>query len=1041
MDDTKRSETLAFMDNFYNSAMKSRRPSEKRWLVNMCFFLGHQWLSWSNTKWMLYRPAAPMWRVRLVINKIFPNVLKILARISSKLPDKHVIPAKNEDDCVEKAKACEKLLKHLDRENEELIGNQKLGIWRIVYGLAYKDIAWDIEKGQKVTEPKVREVEVENEIGDIERQMQPIMNEAGEPETYDFQLGEVDVIKRSPFEVLWEPGIKNFRDSFRVMVLNRMTVESVREKYPKYKDEIKSEMQAGLSPLEAQLLRLMGEQPGQFGKNTGDEKTEGFCTVKELRELPSKKYPKGRLIRSCGKTLLKYEEKLPYEYMIKERCLGLMEYPYIDTGERVNGETPVTHAIPMQVELNKCVDSNTEALTPSGWKKYSELFAGERILAYDKEKDVCEWQVLEDIFIRNYKGFLNVLESTQISSRTTPEHKFVVKHKVKKSLLVTKNPNGEHSIPLIKPFKNCNSDNPNYSDDFIKIVGWAVTEGQYVKPRTEIDKRNGKKTYSNKITISQSEKANPDKTKQIRESLKKLGDTGCILKNELTGVVSFNLKVGLGRKIKEIAPNKLPRYDFLNSLSSRQLQILFDTIIAGDGHIRKSKLKENSVSFYNTDLALVEIMQYIGILLGKNPKLKMYSTVNKKGSFEYTKPFYYVLSFRIGRYKEYAWVRRAKQESVYYSGIIWCPTVKGGFWLCRRDGKVHITGNTQSQLVEIRNLMAKPKWVAYKESKISEDAITSEPGEVIQATYAGGVPEPHPTTPPAMPAYVGQLGEGFGLQIQDILSIHEVSRGEAPPGVKSGVAIRALQEQDQMSFGPASVGFEEREKIVAKWKLLLVKEMYKEPRLVKILGENDRIEVEEFIVSEDMPTDVYIVQGSSFTESKVARQELILSLFERGLFGDPTDESIRQRILRFAEVGGLEMLYQETMVDENEVKRENRLFEKGLVPTPQDFDNHHVHVQGHNIFRKSDAYRKLHPQIQQFIGLHVEIHAAKLPETQQVQQLEQDKAKQEMIVAEGLRRENETREDDRAKTSLEMMEKIQGMESPKKDEKPTSSKK
>ncbi|MGJ8500972.1 hypothetical protein, partial [Glaesserella parasuis] len=38
-------------------------------------------------------------------------------------------------------------------------------------------------------------------------------------------------------------------------------------------------------------------------------------------------------------------------------------------------------------------------------------------------------------------------------------------------------------------------------------------------------------------------------------------------------------------------------------------------------------------------------------------------------------------------------LRQNRVEWVDHTGVVWCPTVEHGTWLCRRDGMVHWTGN------------------------------------------------------------------------------------------------------------------------------------------------------------------------------------------------------------------------------------------------------------------------------------------------------------------------------------------------------------
>ena len=292
---------------------------------------------------------------------------------------------------------------------------------------------------------------------------------------------------------------------------------------------------------------------------------------------------------------------------------------------------------------------------------------------------------------------------------------------------------------------------------------------------------------------------------------------------------------------------------------------------------------------------------------------------------------------------------------------------------------------TRSQIIEIKNLMSKPKWVAFKESHIPSTSITSEPGEVIQPRFVPGVPEPHPITPPPIPAYVENEISINERDLEEIGLIHEVSKGTTPPGIRSGVAIQFLQEQDQTVFAPVISRFEAQESVAGTYLLELVKEKYKEPRILKIMGEDAEIEVIDFTASDKMPTQVQVVTGSALPQSKVARQQLILQGFQAGLFGNPQDEAIRRRVLSLMEIGAVEALYKDVRADEKKAMKENRLFERGQVMDVDEFDDHDVHIMMHDLFRKTERYRNIQetdPELAKLIDAHVATHMQLSPKMQ-----------------------------------------------------------
>ena len=739
LSEDEKKEIIEEIDDFYTTAKKERELYEKDWYFNLAFHLGHQWITWNEWTRRIEEPKAPSWRVRITANHIAPICNQIIAKLTKNRPIWQVIPATSEDEDVNTARMGEKTLQYLARILKTQTKNQEMWLWAVITGSAFKLPYWDADAKEVIDE--------ENNT----------------------HLGEVGIDVLSCFEVLPELGATS-EYLTRVMITRTRSLDYIREKYPDTGEEVQDEGISGKTPVEERLFDLMKKSAPTYEpiKKEKEEKG-GNAIVKEYRQLPSKKNPKGRYIIVANGVFLNPDSMdLPFEFLIKERKLGLLKYDYEKVPGRFWGKGRPEDLIPLQKEYNRCVDIFTEILTPNGWKKYNEILIGDSVLTYNKEKDICEWQSLEDIFIKNYQGFLNVLESNQISSRTTSGHTFIVKHRINKKLFITKNPNGEHSIPLIRPIKNDNLDNVLYSDEFIKLVGYAVTEGQYVKPREKIDKRNGKERYSNKIAISQSIKKNPNVVKEIEESLIKSNNEYGKSINKKSQVISFNLNSELGKEIREVAPDKIPSYHFINLLSLRQLKILLNAIIAGDGMVRVTYSGKLRLNFYSSDLGLAERVQYIGILLGENPKLKVYEAKSEW----HKKPFQYVVTFKIERFKEYASVHRAKKEPVYYSGIIWCPTVKNGFWLSRRDGKINITGNTRSQIIEIKNLMSKPKWAVPIGSGIKKTHLTSEPGEIVY--YNPGVPAPQQLLPASLPAYILREPEITKRDMQDVSGIHEV---------------------------------------------------------------------------------------------------------------------------------------------------------------------------------------------------------------------------------------------------------------------------
>jgi len=273
--------------------------------------------------------------------------------------------------------------------------------------------------------------------------------------------------------------------------------------------------------------------------------------------------------------------------------------------------------------------------------------------------------------------------------------------------------------------------------------------------------------------------------------------------------------------------------------------------------------------------------------------------------------------------KEYQHCRRIYVTNNTLLETIEDPLLKGDFPLFKFDdivvpGRFFSDGvvqdlrplnkeynRTRSQIVEIKNLMAKPKWTVPKGAGLKSNSITSEPGEVI--VYNGTL-EPKPVTPPQIPQYVFEHAAKVLEDMQNISNVRSVSL-RPPSRITSGIAISAMQEQDESAFGPTAQEFEASLEKVAFRMLWLIHQKYEEERLFQIMGRDGQPEVFSFKGS-DMGDkfDVIIQTGSALPRSKVAKQELILRLTELGLFGPIEDPMVRQKILRLLEVGVAEDL-------------------------------------------------------------------------------------------------------------------------------------
>lgn len=331
---------------------------------------------------------------------------------------------------------------------------------------------------------------------------------------------------------------------------------------------------------------------------------------------------------------------------------------------------------------------------------------------------------------------------------------------------------------------------------------------------------------------------------------------------------------------------------------------------------------------------------------------------------------------------------------------------------------------THGQIIEAKNRMAKPQLLAAQGS-INPAQVTTEPGQVI--TYKLGFPPPSPLPLTALPSYVLEELDRLQADMDEISAQHEVSKGGTPPGVTAATAISYLQEQDDTMLAQTIESLEFGVEKIAKMSLNYVQQYWSAGRMVKTTGADGAFDV-VLLKGADLEgnTDIRIERGSALPTSKAAKQAFVMDLMKMG-FIDP------QKGLEVMEIGGIAKVYEAIQVDVRQAQRENLRMQnvdpqliaqyieaeaafraqevlvqqtQGAVPMPQDpenplepmaapqppipvntWDNHAIHVEIHDKFRKSQKFEALPDDMKQMFEAHVQLHHMTIQDEMMQQQM------------------------------------------------------
>jgi len=274
------------------------------------------------------------------------------------------------------------------------------------------------------------------------------------------------------------------------------------------------------------------------------------------------------------------------------------------------------------------------------------------------------------------------------------------------------------------------------------------------------------------------------------------------------------------------------------------------------------------------------------------------------------------------------------------------------------------------------NRLLAGKYLVARGSGLHAEQLNDQSGEVLEYNPVPNAPPPAAMPAPAMPSYAYEEEKTLDAMLDDIFGINEASRGVPPGGVTAAIALSWLSEQDDTRIGIVA---RRNELALAKTMQLALKSAQKNyitPRVLKIAGQNLEYTVKEF-EGQDMRenNDVMVIEGSTLPGSITAKRDFIITLFQQGLFGNPQDPSVSQKVLKMLEFGDVGEVWEDTALDSNQVKRDIDNLEKGFpMEEAHELDNHEIHIREKNRYRKGDKFLTLEPWQQQILLTNIEQH-------------------------------------------------------------------
>ncbi|WP_259304767.1 PLxRFG domain-containing protein [Thermomonas sp. S9] len=340
--------------------------------------------------------------------------------------------------------------------------------------------------------------------------------------------------------------------------------------------------------------------------------------------------------------------------------------------------TAVQYAADVVTEshFDYCVDTETEALTLDGWKRYDQIKVGDVLLSVDESGRAVESTASAINVFAGEKQVIEFSSSRRFSMALTPNHDVVMqRHESGKgwgpvSKVQARDLKGSHHV-LRSPLAAIDGRAGVYGRDLAALLGWISAEGWYAKFRNCKAK--------NDVRLSQSIKHNPAHVEEIRGILARIAPVHSEQKPAANGTITWTIGGDLRKRVLELMPDNLLTFDLFRTMTAEEMEALLDAFAKGDGHRR-------GAGCYTIDQAdhgvqNLHVLQAMATALGRTATL----TSNGK-----------TMILMGGLRPSQRTIAKGLTRTERTVDTVWCPTTAHGTWIARRRGAVFVTGNSNA---------------------------------------------------------------------------------------------------------------------------------------------------------------------------------------------------------------------------------------------------------------------------------------------------------------------------------------------------------
>jgi hypothetical protein len=246
------------------------------------------------------------------------------------------------------------------------------------------------------------------------------------------------------------------------------------------------------------------------------------------------------------------------------------------------------------------------------------------------------------------------------------------------------------------------------------------------------------------------------------------------------------------------------------------------------------------------------------------------------------------------------------------------------------------------------------------------EQITDTPGEML--TYPDGTEKPAYLNPPQLAGWIQEQPGLLALAMDDLMGVHDVSRGAAPANIESGYGLSILAEKDATPVGRFIKECAHAWSRLASMVLQIHQAEVREKRSSVIKTDGGPLKFEWTGKDISGQTNAKVPEEAIMPRSRAAMQAFADKAMQMQLVKSLDEYA------RIAELPGQAEIVNTVMPAVAKAQRENSRLANGEIVIPATFDDHAEHIRIHNNFRMTEMYELLPLSVQEIIDEHVQAH-------------------------------------------------------------------